>query len=146
MLEGFVPSTDLQYRLCESLLTAGDLEAGCSRLAALAEGALAAGPRHAAARAIHRIAQAHAELGSPMDALPYALAAASHVYALGLHLLAAEVVLTLAEVWVGLGPEFSTHALRLLDSTKPQCMGEVPLAIKVRICLLAVLEQSASTG
>ncbi|GMG98863.1 hypothetical protein Nepgr_000703 [Nepenthes gracilis] len=78
------------------------------------------------------LAEIHKKSGSAVLGLPYALACLSFCQSLNLYLLKASANLTLAELWLALGPCEAKRALSLLHGALPMILGHGGLELRAR--------------
>ncbi|GAB4842872.1 hypothetical protein Ancab_012851 [Ancistrocladus abbreviatus] len=78
------------------------------------------------------LAEIHKKSGNAVLGLPYALASLSFCQSFNLDLLKASVNITLAELWLGLGPCESRRALNLLYGAFPMILGHGGLELRAR--------------
>jgi hypothetical protein len=69
---------------------------------------------------------------NPVLGLPYALASQSFCKAFNLDLLEASATLTLAELWLALGPSHARRALSLVYQSLPMILGHGGLELRAR--------------
>lgn len=70
--------------------------------------------------------------GNAVVGLPYALASLSFCQSFNLDLLKASATLTIAELWLSLGPSHSKRALNLLHGAFPMILGHGGLELRAR--------------
>jgi hypothetical protein len=70
--------------------------------------------------------------GSPVTGLPYALASLTMCKSFSLDLLQASTMVTIAELWLGLGVGHAPQALDLLQQCLPMVLGHGGLELRAR--------------
>ncbi|XP_022142793.1 anaphase-promoting complex subunit 5 [Momordica charantia] len=78
------------------------------------------------------LAEIHKKSGNAVLGLPYALASLSFCQSFNLDLLKASATLTIAELWLSLGPSHSKRALNLLHGAFPMILGHGGLELRAR--------------
>ncbi|TYK16328.1 anaphase-promoting complex subunit 5 isoform X1 [Cucumis melo var. makuwa] len=78
------------------------------------------------------LAEIHKKSGNAVVGLPYALASLSFCQSFNLDLLKASATLTIAELWLSLGPSHSKRALNLLHGAFPMILGHGGLELRAR--------------
>ncbi|KAL5977007.1 hypothetical protein ACLOJK_021345 [Asimina triloba] len=78
------------------------------------------------------LAEIHKKSGNAVSGLPYALASLSFCQSFNLDLLQASATMTLAELWLSLGPNHAKHALALVHRTLPMILGHGGLELRSR--------------
>nr|CAD1841462.1 unnamed protein product [Ananas comosus var. bracteatus] len=78
------------------------------------------------------LAEIHKKSGNTVLGLPYALASLSFCKSFNFNLLEASATLTLAELWLSLGPSHARRALSLVHRTLPMMLGHGGLELRAR--------------
>ncbi|CAJ2634150.1 unnamed protein product [Trifolium pratense] len=78
------------------------------------------------------LAEIHKKSGNAVLGIPYALASLSFCISFNLDLLKASATLTLAELWLSLGPSHATRALNLVHGAFPIILGHGGLELRSR--------------
>lgn len=84
------------------------------------------------------LAEIHKKSGNAVLGLPYALASLSFCQSFNLDLLKASATLTIAELWLSLGPSHSKRALNLLHGAFPMILGHGGLELRARAFIAEV--------